>query len=204
MLLTPSPGRRARVSVVNFVGLPADEQRQGFVNQLQMALFAWVKAHPAGDRPLGGLFVMDEAQTLAPSGEMTACTKSTLTLASQARKYGLGLLFATQAPKGLHNRIPGNAFSQFFGYLNSPSQIAAANEMARAKGSRVPDISRVDTGEFFVSGEGVAFQRTRVPLCLTHHPASPLTTEEVLDRARRSAASLGRGPDGDGVGGAPS
>jgi DNA helicase HerA-like ATPase len=26
-------------------------------------------------------------------------------LVSQARKYGLGLIFATQAPKGLHNQI---------------------------------------------------------------------------------------------------
>ena len=46
---------------------PTDGERQSFVNQLQMALFAWIKKHPAGDRPLGGLFVMDEAQTLAPA-----------------------------------------------------------------------------------------------------------------------------------------
>ena len=39
---------------------------------------------------------------------------------------GLGLMFATQAPKGLHNRIPGNASTQLFGYLNSPTQIARA------------------------------------------------------------------------------
>jgi hypothetical protein len=102
-LLTPPPGRRARVSVISFIGLPDDQQRQSFVNQLQLSLFAWIKRNPAGDRPLGGLFVMDEAQTLAPSGAMTACTQSTLALASQARKYGLGLVFAAQAPKGLHN-----------------------------------------------------------------------------------------------------
>ena len=68
LLLTPPPGKRARVSVISLVGLPSDEQRQSFVNQLQMALFAWIKRHPAGDRPLGGLLVMDEAQTFAPSG----------------------------------------------------------------------------------------------------------------------------------------
>src|SRR5690606_2042944 len=103
-LLTPARGKRARVSVISLVGLPDDEQRQSFVGQLQMALFAWAKKHPAGDRPLGALLVMDEAQTFAPSGASTPCTKSTLALASQARKYGLGLVFATQAPKGLHNR----------------------------------------------------------------------------------------------------
>ncbi|HZN17669.1 MAG TPA: DUF87 domain-containing protein [Micromonosporaceae bacterium] len=183
-LLTPPTGKHARVSVISLIGLQSDEQRQSFVNQLQMALFAWVKKHPAGNRPLGGLFVMDEAQTFAPSGAMTACTRSTLALASQARKYGLGLVFATQSPKGLHNHIPGNAATQCYGLLNAPVQIDAAREMARAKGGDVPGISQLRSGEFYVALEGQPFAKVRTPLCLTHHPKSPLTTEEVLDRAR--------------------
>ncbi|GID27563.1 ATP-binding protein [Paractinoplanes brasiliensis] len=186
VLLTPAEGKKARVSVISFVGLPSDNQRQSFVNQLQMALFAWVKRHPAGDRPLGGLFVMDEAQTLAPSGAMTPCTASTVALASQARKYGLGLVFATQAPKGLHNRIPGNASTQFFGLLNSPVQIAAARDLAHAKGGDMPDVGRLGAGQFYVALEGTSFVKAQTPLCLTHHPASPLTTEEVVQRARAS------------------
>ncbi|WP_353902552.1 DUF87 domain-containing protein [Micromonospora harpali] len=189
VLLTPAPGKRARVSVVSLVGLPSDDVRQSFVNQLQMALFAWIKRNPAGDRPLLGLLVMDEAQTFAPSGAMTACTQSTLALAAQARKYGLGLVFATQAPKGLHNRIPGNAATQLYGLMNSPIQIEAAREMARAKGGDVPDISRLTVGEFYLAAEGAAPQKIRTPLSLTHHPRSPLTVEEVLDRARGTGRS---------------
>jgi hypothetical protein len=185
LLLTPPPGKRARVSVISLIGLPSEGERQSFVNQLQMALFAWIKKNPAGDRPLGGLFVMDEAQTLAPSGAMTACTQSTLALVSQARKYGLGLVFATQAPKGLHNRIPGNTATQFFGLLNAPVQIAAAREMAQAKGGDVPDISLLTSGQFYAAVEGEAFRKVRTPLCLSHHPRSPLTAEEVMERARR-------------------
>ncbi len=151
------------------------------MNQLQMALFAWIKRNPAGgDRPLGGLLVMDEAQTLAPSKGYTACTRSTLALASQARKYGLGLVFATQAPKSLHNQIPGNATTQFYGLLNAPAQIESAKEMARAKGGLVPDISRLRSGNFYVATEGQAFHRIVAPWCLTHHPPSPLSPEEVL------------------------
>ncbi|RKN51043.1 ATP-binding protein [Micromonospora endolithica] len=184
LLLTPSPGRRARVSVISFVGLTSDQERQSFVNQLQMALFAWIKRHPAGDRPLGGLFVMDEAQTLAPSTGNTACTASSIALASQARKYGLGLVFATQAPKGLHNQISGNATTQFFGLLNAPAQIDAARQLAEAKGGRLPDIGLLSSGEFYAAGEGFSFVKVRTPLCLTHHPKAPLTPEEVVARAR--------------------
>jgi hypothetical protein len=110
LLLTPPVGKRARISVISFVGLPSDEQRQGFVDQLQMALFAWIKTNPAGDRPLGGLFVMDEAQTLAPSGAMTACTLSTIKLASQARKYGLGLVSSVSFSKACIE--PGDVIAQ--------------------------------------------------------------------------------------------
>jgi DNA helicase HerA-like ATPase len=185
-LLTPAPGKRARVSVISMVGLPGEHQRQGFVNQLQMALFAWIRNNPAGDRPLGGLLVMDEAQTFAPSGAMTACTASTLALVSQARKYGLGLVFATQAPKGIHNRIVGNTATQYFGFINSPVQVAAAKEMAALRSSSVMDISRLNAGEFYLVTEGEPFRRISSPMCLSHHPPSALTPEEVVAKARPS------------------
>jgi hypothetical protein len=188
VLLTPSAGYRARVSVISMIGLTDGAQREGFVNQLQMALFAWIKRHPAGDRPLGGLLVMDEAQNFVPSVGTTACTHSTVALSSQARKYGLGLVFATQAPKGLDNRIPGNAATQFYGLLNSSTQIAVAREMARVKGGLVPDISRLQSGTFYAALEGMAFHKIRTPLCLSHHPASAPTAEEVLALARQTKA----------------
>jgi DNA helicase HerA-like ATPase len=183
MLLTPASGKRARVSVVSLVGLPGPEQRQSFVNQLQMALFSWIKKHPAGERPLGGLFVMDEAQDLAPSDKGTLCRESTLRLVAQARKYGLGMLFATQQPKGLHNSIPNNSMTQFFGRLSSPAQIDAARQLAKAKGSDVPDIGRLKAGQFYLASDDTGFRKIRTPICLSHHPSSPLTEDEVIARA---------------------
>jgi hypothetical protein len=193
ILLTPSEGYRARVSVISLIGLSNDDQRAGFVNQLQMALFAWIKRNPAGERPLGGLLVMDEAQNFAPSGRTTAATQSTLALSSQARKYGLGLVFATQMPRGLHNHIPGNAATQFYGLLNSSTQITVAKEMARVKGGHVPDISRLRAGNFYAALEGMPFHQITSPWCLSYHPHSPLTTEEVLDLARRPLGPKTRG-----------
>lgn len=184
-LLTATDGYRARVSVISMVGLTSDQQRQGFVNQLQMALFSWIKRNPAGDRPLGGLLIMDEAQNFAPSDRSTTSTRSTLALSSQARKYGLGLIFATQAPRGLHNHIPGNAATQFYGRLSAPAQIAVANEIAHSKGGVVPDIGKLRAGNFYAALEGVAFHKIRAPWCLSHHPQSPPTTEEVLRLAQQ-------------------
>jgi hypothetical protein len=189
LLLTPSDGYRARVSVISLVGLPNDDQRASFVSQLQMALFAWIKRNPAGDEPLGGLLVMDEAQNFVPSVGTTAATKSTLALSSQARKYGLGLVFATQAPRGIDNNIPGNAATQFYGLLNSSTQITVAKEFARVKGGHVPEISKLRAGNFYAALEGTPFHKITTPWCLSHHPHSPLTTEEVLELARRPLGS---------------
>jgi len=183
-LLTPGGSARARVSVISCVGLATEQQRQTFVNQLQLALFSWIKRHPAGERPLGGLLVLDEAQTFVPALGTTASTESTLRLAAQARKYGLGMVYATQAPKGLHNMVSGNAATQFFGRLNAPVQIQAAAELARAKGGRVEDIARLPAGRFYGSAEGTGFAKVAVPMCLSHHPEGALTEDEVLARAR--------------------
>ncbi|SEN27518.1 hypothetical protein SAMN05660976_07180 [Nonomuraea pusilla] len=195
VLLTPPEGKRARVSVISLAGLRSDEQRQSFVARLQMEVFLWFKRNPVADRPLGGLFVMDEAQTFVPAtGGGVPSVRSTTLLASQARKYGLGLVFATQAPKALHNQVPGNATTQFFGLLNAPVQIAAAKEMARAKGGEVPDVARLSSGEFYVALEGGAFVKARAPMCLTYHPKAPLTLDEILERSRGPAPRPGQVP----------
>ncbi|MBP2326188.1 DNA helicase HerA-like ATPase [Kibdelosporangium banguiense] len=187
VLLEPAAGKRARISVISCIGLPNDDQRQTFVSQLQLALFAWIKRNPAGDRPLGGLLVLDEAQTFAPSRGTTASTESTLKLATQARKYGLGMVYATQAPKALHNMVTGNAATQFIGRLMASVQIQAATELARSKGGRIDDISRLPGGRFYGATEGMSMGKIQVPMCLSHHPPSALTEDEVLHRARRPA-----------------
>jgi len=184
LLLSPSQGKRARISVISFIGLPQDEQRASFVAQLQMALFAWFKKHPAGDRPLGGLLVMDEAQNYASSSSHSASTGTTLALAQQARKFGLGLLFATQAPKGLHNQVTGNSDVQCFGRLLAPSQIQVVTDLAQRKGGEAGEVVRLTVGQFFVSSEDVPFQKIQAPTCLSYHPSSPLAPDEVLSRSR--------------------
>jgi DNA helicase HerA-like ATPase len=63
-VLLESDSDKTRISVVNFSGLANDEARQTFVNQLQMALFTWIKRNPS---PTGRLYVLDEAQNFAPS-----------------------------------------------------------------------------------------------------------------------------------------
>jgi len=185
VLLKPSPGRSARISVISFVGL-SGEGPVRFVSRLQAALFSWFKAHPAGDRPLGGLLVMDEAQNFVPSGAANPSTDSTVELIRQIRKYGLGIVLASQAPRGIHNQALGNTANQFIGRLTVTAQIAAAQAMAQARNADLDNLGGLTRGIFYAAGEGTTFSRIQVPICLSHH-AGPLREQEIVERARRRA-----------------
>lgn len=177
--------------MVNLAGLTGEAAKQAFVGRLLMAVFGHVQRHPAApDQALVGLLVMDEAHAFAPSVRTTPSKQATLALVRQVRKYGLGMMFATQQPKDIDSGITGNCTTQFFGRANSQTAMDTIREaMARAGGGR-EDVGRLQRGEFFLKTEGLARpEKLRTPLCLTWHPASPPDQAGVIDRAARTRAS---------------
>ncbi|MDX1978790.1 MAG: hypothetical protein SFV51_00875 [Bryobacteraceae bacterium] len=179
---------KTRVSVISLVGLPALKQQQEFVNQLAMTLFAWIKQNPSvGAHGMTGLFVIDEARDFLPSVATTPCKNSLLILAAQARKYGLGMVLATQNPKDLDYKAVAQFSTQFFGRANSPQVIEFIRGLIQEKGGNAEDLSRLQKGQFYLCSD--AYQspvRIHAPMCLSHHPdGKPLTEGEILERASR-------------------
>jgi Helicase HerA, central domain len=180
--LFKGPSGKTRVSVINLAGLASEEARDSFVNRLQMSLFTFIKRNP---NPTGCLYVIDEAQSFAPSGAGTACKASGLSLAAQARKYGLGMMFATQTPKAVDNKIVSNCTTHVYGRMNAPATIDAIHDLMAAKGGATDDIGKLSKGEFYFSTEGSLRPfKVRTSLCLSWHPPSPPTAEEVIQKAR--------------------
>jgi hypothetical protein len=178
---------RTRVSVINLSGLASDEAKEDFVNRLQMTLFGWVKKNPS---PRGLLYVLDEAQIFIPSGASALSKTSGVQLVAQARKYGLGMIVVTQAPKGIDNKVISNCTTQFLGKQNSPTDQQSVKGMIAATGGSADDIGKLAAGEFYFKTEksGKPF-KIRTPICLSFHPQNPPTPEEVVARARRSVAA---------------
>ena len=176
-LFTAARPGATRVSVINLAGL-GDDSQQDFVNQLQMALFTFIRKHPSATPRL---YVVDEAQNFAPSQTNTASKASAKALAAQARKFGLGLIFATQAPKGIDTNIVSNCTTHVYGRMSSPALISATEEMMAARGKAVKDLGSLSAGFFYVSTEGLAQPvKVRTPLCLSWHPQNPATPEEII------------------------
>jgi hypothetical protein len=177
-----------RLSIISFIGLPGLSQQQQFLNQLAMTLFTWIKKNPApANQPLRGLLVIDEAKDFLPSQQTTPCKSSLNRLAAQARKYGLGLILATQAPKSIDHNIIANCSTQFYGRANSPASINVVQGQLKQRGSNGDDIAKLARGQFYVASESITPPiKVVTPLCLSHHPSSPLDEEGVLKRARNS------------------
>ena len=189
VLFAASRPGATRISVVNFAGLEAEASRQDFVNQLQMALFTFIKRHPSATPRL---YVCDEAQNFAPSQTSTASKASAVALARQGRKFGLGMIFATQAPKGIDTNIVSNCVTHFYGRMSSPALIDATEEMMASRGRAAKDLGSLTAGTFYFSTEGTpAPLKLKTPLCLSYHPKNPATPEEVEALAKAGIPGTG-------------
>lgn len=192
LLRSSTPGK-VRVSVINLSGLPSLLAQQHFVNQLAMTLFSWIKKHPARGRSLQGLLVIDEARDFVPSTSSVPSKDNLIRLAAQARKYGLGIVFATQAPKSIDHNVIANASTHFYGRANSPTAVEVVQEQLRNRGGSGADIAKLPRGTFYVFSEGLSAPvKVATSLCLSHHPPSPPDDREILDRAVASRALVSR------------
>ena len=180
-------GEPARVSVISLAGLPGLEAQRRFVNQLAMTLFAWVKKNPnPGGRPLRGLLVIDEARDFIPSQAASTCRESLLRLGAQARKYHLGLVFATQNPKDVDPKLVGNCSTHVYGKMNAPASIEAVRDLIRQKGGSGDDVPRLPAGRFYVHNADAGLTapvKLQTSFCLSRHPSSPLDEATIVARA---------------------
>jgi hypothetical protein len=178
---------RTRISVINLVGLPGLDAQRYFLNQLAMTLFSWIKKNPDPcGRPLRGLLVIDEAKDFVPSQKASVCRESLVRLVAQARKYHLGLVFATQNPKDIDHRIVANASTHFYGKVNSPTAIETVRGLIQMKGGSGEDVPRLSRGQFYVHNADAQIPtpvKILVPLCLSRHPSNPLDETGILKKA---------------------
>ncbi len=187
---TDQASHKTRISVINFIGLPGLDAQRQFLNQLFMTLFTWIKKNPPPPgQSLRGLLVLDEAKDFVPAQGSTPCKASLNRLAAQARKYGLGLILATQAPKSIDHNIIANCSTQFYGRANSPTAIDVIREQLSQRGGNAQDIAKLQRGQFYVASEGISPPiKVLAPFSLSYHPSSPLGEEGVLARAASSVS----------------
>jgi DNA helicase HerA-like ATPase len=177
---------KTRISVLSLVGLPNYAQKRRFVDQLAGTLFSWIKKNPAPAGGLLGLLVIDEAADFVPSGKAVPGKENVIRLAAQARKYGLGLLFATQGPKTIEHSIVSNCSTLLAGKMSSPAAIDAMQNLLADKGTQATDVGSLPRGTFYFGSTPDKPRKVQTSLCLSYHPSTPPSETEVLEHARRT------------------
>lgn len=195
VLLGDVPGcKKVRISVINLMGLPSLEFQQQFLNQLAMTLFGWIKKHPCPPgRALRGLLAIDEARDFVPSIKASVCKESLKRLTAQARKYALGLLFATQHPKDIDNKLVANCSTHFYGKANAPAAIDAIKEQIQLRGGYGGDVAKLPKGQFYAYNADAGMkapEKVQVPLCLSYHRPNPLDGQQIMKLAKECREQL--------------
>jgi DNA helicase HerA-like ATPase len=125
----------------------------------------------------------------------SACKDSMIRLTAQARKYGLGLVFATQNPKDIDNKIIGNCSTHFYGKASSPAALDVIQEQIKLKGGGGHDVAQLPKGRFYVHNADMNLKapvKLLIPNCLSEHPRNPLDEAQVLQKATTGRKHLGR------------
>ncbi len=178
--------QKTRVSVVNLSGLSTPGRQQSFLARLMTLMFGYAKRRPAKNEPLAGLVVIDEAKDFVPSQRTVASSEPIMRAAAQLRKYGYGMIVATQEPKSIHNQVVANCGTQVFGRALAPATQDAMRGMMQQLGGAPGSVGTLKPGEFYVSiPEAPTPQKIRTRLCLARH-GSAATPDEVRSLARAS------------------
>jgi DNA helicase HerA-like ATPase len=134
--------------------------------------------------------VIDEAKDFVPSGKSVPGKENVVRLAAQARKYGLGLLFATQEPKSIEHGIVSNCSTLLGGKMSSPTAIAALEQLLSDKGANATDVGKLPRGTFYFGSGPDKPRKISTSLCLSYHPTTPPSEAQVLEIARHSRSLL--------------
>lgn len=180
-----------RISVISLVRLKGQNAAHSFLNQLAMGLFSWMKQNPSppNNRPLRGLLVIDEARDFVPSRISTECKESVMRLAAQARKYRVGVVFATQHPKDIETKIVGNCATHLYGLNNSPASLATLQDLMAQKGGSGDDIPKLKPGQFYIFNADAGHEspiKIQVPMSLSFSPNNPVEESEIMEKAAAS------------------
>ncbi len=211
-MVRPAPGGRVPVSVVYTGGLRNPRERELVVATLCKDVVAWMTAKPLGDLRL--VVYIDEVAGLCPPHPRNPPAKKFLSLLfRQARKYGVGVIVATQNVTDLDYKALGQASTWALGRLMAKQDldrvrhvIASVNGPPEGILAAIPSLR---AGEFILLSPDhlTSAQRLRVRGLATRHevvpeekfreiqatgtlsPAEPMAEDRIARRRRMAAAA---------------
>ena len=143
---------RGKLSIINLRGIAPDIQEM-VVQRLAMALFELRKRNKIP--PL--MLVVEEAHNYAPQQGVAASTKILRIIASEGRKFGLGLMIISQRPAKIDKNILSQCNTQIILRVTNPNDLRAiGNSVENLTKGSLEEIQRLPVGVALVTGGSIS------------------------------------------------
>ena len=162
----------------------SDTERQFFVTLLLSKVVTWTRGL-SGSSDLRALLYMDEVFGFCPPTAEPPSKKPILTLAKQARAFGVGMVLATQNPVDLDYKVMSNAGTWMIGRLQTErdkARILEALESAKgdtALGELDRRISALEKRQFLLHTTRGKPARVFTSRWAMSYLAGPMTKDQV-------------------------
>jgi DNA helicase HerA-like ATPase len=144
--------RKGKTTVINLKGAPPDIQEL-IVNRLCTSLFELRKS----DRIPPLMLVCEEAHNFAPQQGKACSTKILRTIASEGRKFGLGLTIISQRPAKVDKNVLSQCNTQIILKVLNPNDLKAISASIEGLTEAMEEeIQRLPIGTALVTGGGMA------------------------------------------------
>ena len=143
--------QKGRTTIINLKGVAPDIQ-QVIVRRLGTMMFELRKM----DRVPPMMMVLEEAHNYCPQAENALCKKILTTIASEGRKFGLGLMVISQRPAKIDKNVLSQCGTQIILKVTNPNDIKAITASIEGlTGGMEQDIPGLPVGTAMVAGAGI-------------------------------------------------
>jgi len=144
--------QKGKCTIINLRGTPPDIQEL-IVNRVGNALFELRKL----DKIPPMMLVVEEAHNFCPQQGQVACSKVFRTIASEGRKFGLGLMVITQRAAKIDKNVLSQCNTQIILKVTNPNDLSAiAASIEGLTEGMEEEIQRLPIGSAIVTGGGVS------------------------------------------------
>ncbi|MEF8874682.1 MAG: ATP-binding protein [Candidatus Thermoplasmatota archaeon] len=141
-----------RASIINFKGTPPD-MRSFIVDKLAKSIFELRKR----DKIPPLIMFAEEAHNFCPQRGKVQCSETFKTIASEGRKFGLGLGIITQRPAKVDKNVLSQCNTQVILKVTNPNDLKAIEKSVEGMTKGMKDeIKRLPVGEAILSGAGLS------------------------------------------------
>ncbi|MFH1580243.1 MAG: ATP-binding protein [Thermoplasmatota archaeon] len=144
--------QKGKCTIINLRGTPPDIQEL-IVNRIGNTLFELRKV---GKIP-PMMLVVEEAHNFCPQSGVVACSKVFRTIASEGRKFGLGLMIITQRAAKVDKNVLSQCNTQIILKVTNPNDLKAiASSIEGLTVGMEEEIQRLPIGTAIITGGGVS------------------------------------------------